>query len=97
MGAEAGGSGGGGAAAKQRAKVESFLAAAAARLNALVAEQEDALFRDRGKPESVKDKGCGEEGDKGAGADVGAAKTAAALPNMSDEELYQVMHVPCLF
>lgn len=66
-----------------RAKTESFLVSAAARLNSLVADQEDMLFRDRG------------EGEKGATTETAAAEEATAQgevasPTIPEEDLYQV-------
>lgn len=74
-------------AAQKRAELEAFLSAASARLNALVASKEEALFGDRGEEQedtSVEGKGGGVQQEKGA--------TAATVisPNMSDEDLYQV-------
>lgn len=83
---------GGGAAAEERAEVEAFLSAASARLNALVANKEDALFGDRGEQEeSVQAKGE-RRGEGGAAAAAGgdASGEPVVSPNMSDEELYQV-------
>lgn len=79
------GSGGDGAmeGAKKRAELEAFLSAASARLNALVAGKEEALFGDRGE-EAVEGKGEGVEEEKGA------ATATAVSPNMSDDDLYQV-------
>ncbi|CAM9647751.1 unnamed protein product [Pylaiella littoralis] len=85
------GSGGGGGeameGAKKRAELEAFLSAASARLNALVAGKEEALFGDRGEEEAVEGKGSGVEREKGAAA--AAAAAAAVSTNMSDEDLYQ--------
>lgn len=72
-------------AANRRAEVEAFLSAAAARLNALVVDKEESLFGDRGEKSAVEEDG-NDADEKGA-----AAKgEAAILPNMSDEDLYQV-------
>lgn len=81
--------------AVERARVERFLTDAGARLNALVAHKEDMLFRDRADGEK---RGKEEEGaDKNAKRTEGAATTAAAavegavtVPNLPEEELYQV-------
>lgn len=81
-----------GAGAGGRAKTEKFLVAAAARLNSLVADQEDMLFRDRG------------EGEKGATTETAAAPEEATAqgevaspampePAMPEEDLYQVRYV----
>ncbi|CBN79285.1 expressed unknown protein [Ectocarpus siliculosus] len=81
-----------GGAAEERAEVEAFLSAASARLNALVADKEDALFGDRGEAEaeeSLQAKGerGGEDGTAAAGGD--ASGEPVVSPNMSDEDLYQ--------
>lgn len=65
--------------AKRRADVEAFLSAAAARLNALVADKEESLFGDRGEEAVVE--GDGDDADE---------KEKTISPNMSDEDLYQV-------
>lgn len=78
---DTGGAGAGGAA-ERRAELEAFLSAAAARLNALVADREESLFGDRGE-DAAED---GEGGGAGA-AEKGAAAVSA---NMSDEDFYQV-------
>lgn len=80
---EGDGKGEAGARHGERARVETFLGAAAERLNVLVADQEDALFRDRGERLKGKD---GEE-DRGVGVVEGGVTT---LTNMTEEELYQV-------
>ncbi|CAN0010223.1 unnamed protein product, partial [Scytosiphon promiscuus] len=86
-------------AAKKRAEVEAFLTAAAARLNALVAAKEEALFADRGdKPETDRAGAEAQEGGEGVATAAAAAAAEGAYhgrgeeivtPNMSDEELYQ--------
>lgn len=88
------GGGGEGGAAKKRAEVERFLSAAAARLNALVAAKEEALFADRGdKPqEEIAGREAEEEAVAAAAAEgaVPSGQEEIVTPNMSDEELYQV-------
>lgn len=74
--------------AKRRAEVEAFLSAAAARLNALVAEKEESLFGDRGEAETAATVEGGGDAAEGKGAASGGA--AAVSPNMSEEDLYQV-------
>lgn len=73
-----------------RAKTESFMVSAAERLNSLVADREDVLFRDRGGGEGDATK------ETAAGAAAAAVETAqgeVASPTMPDEDLYQVDYV----
>lgn len=82
-----------GGAAEERAEVEAFLSAASARLNALVADKEDALFGDRGEAEAEESlQAKGERGGEGGAAAAGgdASGEPVVSPNMSDEDLYQV-------
>ncbi|CAN0398755.1 unnamed protein product, partial [Ectocarpus fasciculatus] len=73
--------------AEERAEVEAFLSAASARLNALVADKEDALFGDRGEgDEHAQQRG---EGGEAAAAGGDASGEPVVSPNMSDEDLYQ--------
>ncbi|CAN0315671.1 unnamed protein product [Ectocarpus sp. 4 AP-2014] len=83
-----------GGAAEERAEVEAFLSAASARLNALVADKEDALFGDRGEAEAEAEESLQVKGERGGGGGAAAAGGDASgepvvSPNMSDEDLYQ--------
>eukprot|EP00904_Undaria_pinnatifida_P011269 jgi/Undpi1/7272/HiC_scaffold_22.g09745.m1 len=93
-----GGWGGGVEGAKKRADVETFLVAAAARLNALVAEQEEALFADRGEGAKKGKEVEGDGGGAGRAEKVAAESTTgdgsvedgeAGSLNMPAEELHQ--------
>lgn len=94
-----GGVGGGVEGAKKRADVETFLVAAAARLNALVAEQKEALFADRGEGAKKGKEVEGDGGGAGRAEKVAAESTTgdgsvedgeAGSLNMPAEELHQV-------
>lgn len=71
-----------GGALGERDRVKSFFSAAAARLNTLVSDKEEVVFRDRGGDGVDKGKKAAEVESEGG--------VAGVSPKMTDEEVYQV-------
>lgn len=81
----------GAAKAGERQRVEKFLTSAAARLNALVSDQEDVLFRDKGGVfEEAKKSKIERKAEKEKGVEGKESGTQAIVPALPEEDLFQV-------